>query len=226
MQGNSLVEDFNGIKLDINQKKVQGDLFENSTKIDELINKIHDIQNNFSVESNYKRKNNLKLELEDSIIDFFKYKSSELKNISSTQSNIIDNELKKLIKNKEIKNFFPWRLYFAQVFREKGGFDIIIANPPYSQLRNQSRKYQESIKNSEYFYIAKGGRLNLFQFFMPLCINIAKQNGIICTITQNSIREDTAINNRNYIFDNCKIISFDSFPERDNVKKEYLNQQK
>ena len=69
MQGNSLVEDFNGIN-DINQKKVQGDLFENSTKIDELINKIHDIQNNFSVESNYKRKNNLKLELEDSIIDF------------------------------------------------------------------------------------------------------------------------------------------------------------
>ena len=55
---------------------------------------------------------------------------------------------------------------------------------------------------------------------MPLCINIAKQNGIICTITQNSILcEDTAINNRNYIFDNCKIISFDSFPERDNVKK-------
>ena len=45
-------------------------MFENSTKIDELINKIHDIQNNFSVESNYKRKNNLKLELEDSIIDF------------------------------------------------------------------------------------------------------------------------------------------------------------
>jgi Alw26I/Eco31I/Esp3I family type II restriction m6 adenine DNA methyltransferase len=49
---------------------------------------------------------------------------------------------------------------------------------------------------------------------------VAKDGGIICLITQNSILgEDTAISNRKYIFDNTQVIQFISFPERDNHKK-------
>ncbi len=29
------------------------------------------------------------------------------------------------------KPFFLWKLQFLEVFQDKGGFDIMIANPPY-----------------------------------------------------------------------------------------------
>ncbi len=35
------------------------------------------------------------------------------------------------LRQQRVKPFFLWKLYFAEVFEEKGGFDVIIANPPY-----------------------------------------------------------------------------------------------
>ena len=35
--------------------------------------------------------------------------------------------------------FFLYRLHFASVFEERGGFDIVIANPPYVQHREDGR---------------------------------------------------------------------------------------
>ncbi|MBU0702056.1 Eco57I restriction-modification methylase domain-containing protein [bacterium] len=42
-------------------------------------------------------------------------------------------DLKKLeaLKKANIKPFFLWRLHFSEVFQEKGGFDVVIGNPPY-----------------------------------------------------------------------------------------------
>jgi len=34
-------------------------------------------------------------------------------------------------KKSSTRPFFLWKLYFADVFQEKGGFDVVIANPPY-----------------------------------------------------------------------------------------------
>jgi hypothetical protein len=50
-------------------------------------------------------------------------------------------ELKKLeqFKKSNIKPFFLWKLYFADVF-ENGGFDIVIANPPYVSINSLSSK--------------------------------------------------------------------------------------
>ena len=103
---------------------------------------------------------------------------------------------------------------------DKRGFDIVIGNPPYFQLREIDERLQNEYKASKYFKFAKGGRLNVFQFFVPLAIQLSKKDGIICLITQNSLLgEDTALGNRKYILGNTEIIRFHSFPERDNVKK-------
>lgn len=32
------------------------------------------------------------------------------------------------------KQFILWRLYFPKVFKENGGFDAVIGNPPYVQI--------------------------------------------------------------------------------------------
>lgn len=135
------------------------------------------------------------------------------------------NKLKHLLQHPELPfNHFDWKLDFPEVLNpylvnEKGGFDVVIGNPPYYQLREIDERLQENYKSSRYFEFAKGGRLNVFQFFIPFAIQHAKKEGIICLITQNSLLgEDTAINNRKYIFTNSEVIRFDSFPERDNIK--------
>ena len=38
-----------------------------------------------------------------------------------------------------IKPFFLWKLHFAEVFNEKGGFDVVIANPPYVRQEDIKR---------------------------------------------------------------------------------------
>lgn len=120
-------------------------------------------------------------------------------------------------------HFFDWRLDFPEVMNEqvaeKVGFDIVIGNPPYFQLREIEKNLQEELKQSKYFEFAKGGRLNVYQFFIPLAILLTRKKGITCLITQNSIlAEDTAISNRQFIFSNTTPIGFYSFPERDNIK--------
>ena len=133
-------------------------------------------------------------------------------------------ELKLLKTNNEKFEFFDWKIDFAEILNEnfsnEVGFDIVIGNPPYFQLREIDEKLQEFYLKSKFFKYASGGRLNVYQFFIPLSIDYSKKDGIICLIKQNSVlAEETAINNRKYIFDNTEIIRFDSFPERDNVKK-------
>jgi Alw26I/Eco31I/Esp3I family type II restriction m6 adenine DNA methyltransferase len=119
--------------------------------------------------------------------------------------------------------FFNWKLYFPEVMNEQVtenvGFDIVIGNPPYFQLREIEKKLQEEIKQSKYFEYAKGGRLNVYQFFVPLAILLTRDGGITCLITQNSIlAEDTSISNRKFIFERTTPLGFYSFPERDNLK--------
>lgn len=115
---------------------------------------------------------------------------------------------------------FDFKLFFSEVWREKGGFDVVIGNPPYNEIRDLNENEQNDLKKSQFFNYAKGGRINLFQFFYPLGIFLARRSGGISFITQNSIlAEDSAINNRKLIFSDCTIIKIDSFPERDNVAK-------
>lgn len=115
---------------------------------------------------------------------------------------------------------FEWRFEFPALLDEEGwftGFDIVIGNPPYNELRDIEQQMQDTLKSTIYYKYAKGGRLNMFQFFYPLSVNIASIGGIISLITQNSIlAEDSALGNRELFFKETDILSIDSFPERDN----------
>ncbi|OQX98892.1 MAG: hypothetical protein B6I24_04140 [Bacteroidetes bacterium 4572_128] len=99
------------------------------------------------------------------------------------------------------------------------GFDIVMGNPPYIQLRELSTgKYYD--ENNKFYEIAKGNRMNLFQLFMPLAFDIVKKNCFVSLIVQNSFLQEVTCNNiRKHIFDNYQIMQIDSFPERDNVHK-------
>ena len=134
--------------------------------------------------------------------------------------NLLEKEQEDIQTNKLYVDAFEWRFEFPQLLDENGkftGFDIIIGNPPYNELRDLDLGMQTALKSSRYYDYAKGGRLNMFQFFYPLAINVAMDNGIVSLITQNSIlAEDSALGNRKLFFAQTDILSIDSFPERDN----------
>lgn len=148
-----------------------------------------------------------------------KAEKAELKKLKE-KLNILEKEQEDIQTNKLYANAFEWRFEFPQLFDENGiftGFDIVIGNPPYNELRDLDLSMQTVLKSSRYYDYAKGGRLNMFQFFYPLAINIAIDNGIVSMITQNSIlAEDSALGNRKLFFTQTDILSIDSFPERDN----------
>ena len=100
------------------------------------------------------------------------------------------------------------------------GFDIVIGNPPYNEIRDLPVRLQKHYSLSEYYKYAQGGRINMFQFFYPLGVDIVNNNGIVSLITQNSLlAEDSAIRNRELIFEQTEILHITSFPERDDKHK-------
>jgi len=64
-----------------------------------------------------------------------------------------ERQLKEFTTGLKVKPFFAWKLYFAEVFHEKGGFDIVIANPPYgfrSVLSKDEKSYFRKQKGIQF----------------------------------------------------------------------------
>jgi len=94
-----------------------------------------------------------------------------------------EQELKEFSTGQKVKPFFAWKLYFAEVFNEKGGFDIVIGNPPYIQLQKDSGKLADMYKNCGYKTFERTG--DIYTLFYERGINILRNKGHLCFITSN-----------------------------------------
>lgn len=91
--------------------------------------------------------------------------------------------LKKLeqFKKSNTRPFFLWKLNFAEVFEAKGGFDVLLANPPYGIT------YDEQLKDMyEKAFTAFGRNNDIYVAFYEHGIGILKQNGSLTYITPNT----------------------------------------
>lgn len=79
---------------------------------------------------------------------------------------------------KNTKPYFLWKLYFADVFLEKGGFDIVIGNPPYVGFHNVPNK--ALFKNK---YYAANGKYDFYVLFIEQGIKLLAHHGIITYIS-------------------------------------------
>lgn len=222
MQGNSLLEKYNGVdlKLDLRPTNKKGE--KNNTALveqqmylvwDDEVKALEDLKSAMNAffdpalgENKIALRNNIDL----AVKNYIKTKCGN------------DSQVNKDVDGMNLNNkpFFLWHLYFADVFAEQGGFDIVIGNPPYNELRDLAIPLQEMYRQSDFYEAAKGGRVNLFQFFYPLGFSLGRDGAIVSLITQNSLLgEDSALNNRKLIFSSGEILKIDSFPERDNVHK-------
>ncbi len=78
---------------------------------------------------------------------------------------------------------FDFEIYFSEVFHHNGGFDVMIANPPYVGEKGNKETFRE-LKTGTLgkFYKRK---VDLFYFFFHLALNLVKTNSHITFITTN-----------------------------------------
>ncbi len=97
---------------------------------------------------------------------------------------------------------FDFHIYFSEVFREKNGFDIVIANPPYKFLSGKGSPVKELIRKgkrkeaellekeladiTKRFPESSKGCKDLYKWFIQLGTQIIKEKGIITYITPNT----------------------------------------
>ena len=96
-----------------------------------------------------------------------------------------EEKLKKLNVSKE-RPFFLWKLFFSEVFN-RGGFDIVIGNPPYiSYYGNTGAELTDSEKTylvDNYSIVKKkNDRINSMNLFSEKSMNLLKEGGNISFI--------------------------------------------
>jgi len=81
------------------------------------------------------------------------------------------------------RDFFPWALFFVEVFAEKGGFDIILGNPPYIGEKGHKELF-EAVKhaNLSKHYL---GKMDYFYFFFHLALDLCRPSGCVAFISTN-----------------------------------------
>ena len=93
-------------------------------------------------------------------------------------------QLKELHSGKKVRPFFFWSVYFAEIFRERGGFDIVIANPPYIQLQKlRGNPLQKAYKNQNFEVHDSNG--DIYCLFYEKGVDILKKRGHLVFITSN-----------------------------------------
>ena len=131
------------------------------------LEKIEQLKLQFFNETRPLEKNKLKEQVDDSIYSLFKNTNRSL----------------------GYKVNFDFKINFSEVFRKKGGFDVVIANPPYINIK---RGIETSLKNSyKKIYKSAQGQFDLFTIFIEKGIELTK-NGITYIIPK------PFINNENY----------------------------
>jgi type I restriction-modification system DNA methylase subunit len=79
---------------------------------------------------------------------------------------------------------FDFRLFFSEVWHEKGGFDVVIGNPPYVQIQKFSgRQIQKDWGKQQYETFAKTG--DIYCLFYEKGHRLLRQNGVLAFITSN-----------------------------------------
>ena len=76
---------------------------------------------------------------------------------------------------------FDFETFFSEVFRGNGGFDVVIANPPY--VRQEKFKEQKPLLKKA--YNCYDGRADLYVYFYERGLKLLSEGGVLCFISSN-----------------------------------------
>ena len=174
MQGNSLLESFEGVDLsDFNTKSEHKDqlaMFGALFETEDTQEQIDDLMREYYSETDHTRKEELFARINDTVREHIK-KSAGNKPEIVAKVDALD---------RTNMPFFLWHVFFNEVF-QRGGFDIVIGNPPYIQLQNNSGFLAEQLKKEKYDTFARTG--DIYCIFYEKGIDLLKDGGIETYIT-------------------------------------------
>ena len=182
--GNSLIDEFKGNKL-ITESVLLNNVSENSQQtvfqqgVDGMILKLIELQDKLFFTKEHNDKEEIKADIQKIYDDII---------LEQIQGN---NELTDAYyetKNESSKPFILWQLYFPRVFRENGGFDIVIGNPPYIQLQKSvsehgDEKLGDLYQAMGYETFVKTG--DIYCLFYEKGNRLLKKGGFLAFITSN-----------------------------------------
>lgn len=189
MQGNSLLESFMGYDLSrllpVNKdgktsKRATQPASANDTQArlvfgqeQDSITEIQRLMRLYYSPEKHEQKEQLKREIDTLVKEHIVICSGNTPAVREAVDRIADNN----------KPFFLWHLYFADVF-QKGGFDIIIANPPYgAKLSSEEKVLYKKLYSDVHMRTPE-----TYCYFISLACRLAiSKNGIITYIVSNNL---------------------------------------
>ena len=145
--------------------QIQGDFnFAQQVRASQLGDRLKFLHKQFFEESSKSKKDELKKQISDLEWKLIEATLKEQGKISG---------LKKLeeLKQTNTRPFFLWKLNFSEVFQEKGGFDVVIANPPWISNDNIAENEKEVFRKN--YEVAKS-RFDLANLFVEKALQILK----------------------------------------------------
>ena len=208
--GNSLVDKFEGIILwnprwkstKVKEKKIiQPDLF-NTDTLDSILHRLKEAKKEYFLTYDEAKKEKLIQSIEREQIELIRT-TLVTKGAFDTYDN-----LSKMLE-KKTKPFFVWELEFGEVF-ENGGFDIVIANPPYVQLQKNGGKLANELQDLGYKTFARTG--DIYCIFYEKGVQLLKEDGVLCFITSNKwMRAGYGEKTRQFLSENTNPIKLIDF---------------
>lgn len=193
MVGNSLVE-----KFDINRLEKTMDDEKNK-----LIDDVKNLKEKYFETSELKTKTNLRYQINETIRLLINYDNKQERERIKTQFTDKKNQMKMFLYDGEQQSFddiktiailetfkdiketdhFEWHINFNEVF-EKGGFDVVIANPPYIDSENMVQSGLDDIRKViQKTYKWTKGNWDIYIAFFELGFKKLNPTGTLTFIT-------------------------------------------
>lgn len=198
MQGNSLLESYKGVDLDVTSKKLKTgkdtkktrgvlSLGFEETDVQKIIQDL--VKSYFSITDHTLRAQR-RQQIDKYVKDYIK--------ICAEGNHEVQNAVDEL----EIPNdqFFLWHTYFADVF-EQGGFDIVIGNPPYVNVEGISVEDKKIYKDT---FTCFEKRADLFSLFLEMALTkLGSASAVVTYIIPSIIHSNLSYKKlRNLFLDN------------------------
>lgn len=184
--GNSLIDEFEGVKL-VNESDILHTTHEGTqivmgqSQFDTILEKLLQTQDELFLCDDPNKKIQLKEYIQS-------YKDMIIHNQFLNQGATDETKYAYKVASKMAsKPFTLWQLDFARVFRDNGGFDIVIGNPPYVDSETMTKYMPEQRAFYTQRFVSCKGNWDLFIPFVELGYLLSTDIGSVSYIIPNKI---------------------------------------